>query len=101
MEVARWRGRRRKKLLDDLKDRRGYDHLKEEALDRPMRRYRFGGGFGPVVGQITEWMNDTNNKHSLNTRIVTSLIPNTSLSYWENLYCFSEVFISYIYLLFF
>ena len=23
-----------KKLLDDLKDRRGYYHLKEEALDR-------------------------------------------------------------------
>ena len=28
------RGRRRRKLLDDLKDRRGYSHLKEEALDR-------------------------------------------------------------------
>jgi len=28
MEVARRRGRRRKKLLDDLKDRRGYSHLK-------------------------------------------------------------------------
>jgi len=43
-----------KKLLDDLKDRRGYSHLKEEALDRTMWRHRFGGGFGPVVGQITE-----------------------------------------------
>ena len=32
MEVTRRRGRRRKKLLDDLKDRRGYSHLKEEAL---------------------------------------------------------------------
>jgi len=31
MEVARRRGRRCKKLLDDLKDRRGYSHLKEEA----------------------------------------------------------------------
>jgi len=30
--VARRRGRRRKKLLDDLKERRGYSHLKEEAL---------------------------------------------------------------------
>jgi len=29
MEVARRRGRRCKKLLDDLKDRRGYSHLKE------------------------------------------------------------------------
>ena len=34
MEVTRRRGRRRKKLLDDLKDRRGYFHLKEKALDR-------------------------------------------------------------------
>jgi hypothetical protein len=42
-------GRRRRKLLDDLKERRGYSHLKEEALDRTMWRARFGGGFGPVV----------------------------------------------------
>jgi len=54
MEVARRRGRRRKKLLDDLKDRRGYCHLKEEALDPTMWRNRFGGGFGPVVRQNTE-----------------------------------------------
>jgi len=54
MEVASRRGRRRKKLLDDLKDRRGYSHLKEEALDRSMWRHRFGGGFGPVVRQNTE-----------------------------------------------
>ena len=54
MQVARRRGRRRKKLLDDLKDRRGYSHLKEEALDRTMWRNRFGGGFGPVVRQNTE-----------------------------------------------
>jgi len=33
MEVTRRRGRRRRKLLDDFKDRRGYPHLKEEALD--------------------------------------------------------------------
>ena len=55
--VTRRRGRRRKKLLDDLKDRRGYYHLKEEALDRTMWRNRFRGGFGPVVRQNTEWMN--------------------------------------------
>ena len=54
MEVKIRRGRRRKKLLDDLKDRRGYSHLKEEALDRTMWRNRFRGGFGPVVRQITE-----------------------------------------------
>ena len=49
IEVTRRRGRRRKKLLDDLKDRRGYCQLKEEALDRTMWRNRFGRGFGPVV----------------------------------------------------
>ena len=54
MEVTRRRGRRSKKLLDDLKDRRGYYNLKEEALDRTMWRNRFGRGFGPVVRQITE-----------------------------------------------
>jgi len=53
MEVTR-RGRRCKKLLDDLKDRRGYSHLKEEALDRTMWRNRFGRGLGPVVRQNTE-----------------------------------------------
>jgi hypothetical protein len=57
MEVTRGRGKRRKKLLDDLKDRRGYSHLTEEALDRTMWRNRFGGDFGPVVRQNTEWMN--------------------------------------------
>jgi hypothetical protein len=51
MEVTRRRGRRRKKLLDDLKERRGYAHLKEEALDRTVWRNRFGRGFGPVVSQ--------------------------------------------------
>jgi len=52
--VTRRRGRRRKKLLDDFKDRRGYSHLKEEALDRTMWRNRFGGGFEHVVRQNTE-----------------------------------------------
>ena len=42
IEVTRRRGRRRKKLLDDLKDRRGYCQLKEEGLDRTMWRNRFG-----------------------------------------------------------
>ena len=34
MDVTGRRGRRRKKLLDDLKEKRGYRKLKEEALDR-------------------------------------------------------------------
>jgi hypothetical protein len=47
-------GRRRVKLLDDLKERRGYSHLKEEALDRTMWRAGFRRGFGPVVRQTTK-----------------------------------------------
>jgi hypothetical protein len=34
IEVTGRRGRRCRKLVDDLKKRRGYSHLKEEALDR-------------------------------------------------------------------
>jgi hypothetical protein len=48
------RGRRRRKLLDDLKERTGYCHLKEEALDRTMWKAHFGRGFGPVVRQTAE-----------------------------------------------
>jgi hypothetical protein len=42
-------GRRRRKLLDDLTERRGYSHLKEESLDCTVWRACFGRGFGPVV----------------------------------------------------
>ena len=48
--VTGGRGRRRRKL----KERKGYSHLKEEALDRTMWRARFGRGFGPVVRQTTK-----------------------------------------------
>ena len=54
IELTRRRGRRRKKLLDDLKDGTGYSQLKVEALDRTMWRNRFWSGFGPVVWQITD-----------------------------------------------
>jgi hypothetical protein len=52
--VKERRGRRRRKLLDDLKERRGYSHLKKEALDRTMWRTGFGRAFGPVVKQNAE-----------------------------------------------
>jgi hypothetical protein len=84
IEVTGRQGRRRRKLLDDLnplnaklnpichllvllgahhifhiskvrvKERRGYSHLKEEALDRTMWRAGFGRGFGPVVRQTAK-----------------------------------------------
>jgi hypothetical protein len=49
IEATRTRGRRCTKLLDDLGDRRGNSHLKEEALDRTKWKNHFGRGFGPVV----------------------------------------------------
>jgi hypothetical protein len=54
IEVTGRRGRRRRKVLDNLKGRRGYSHLKKEALDRTVWRARCGRGFGPVVRQTTE-----------------------------------------------
>ena len=54
IEVTGRRGRRRRKLLDDLKERRGYSHLQEEALDHTMWRACFGTGFGPVVRQTAK-----------------------------------------------
>ena len=48
IEVTGRRGRRRRKLLDEHMERRGYSYLKEEALDRTMWTARFGRGFGPV-----------------------------------------------------
>jgi hypothetical protein len=54
IKVTGRQGRRRRKLLDDLKKRRGYSHLKEEALDRTMWRAGFGRGFGPVVRQTAK-----------------------------------------------
>jgi hypothetical protein len=50
IEVAGRRGRRCRKLLDDLKERRGYSQFKEEALDRTKWR----AVFGTIVGQTAE-----------------------------------------------
>ena len=61
--MTRRRGRRRKKLLDDLKERRGYCHLKEEAVDRTMWRAGFERGSGPVVTHFAKLMDDVNLSH--------------------------------------
>ena len=52
IEVTGRQGRRRRKLLDDLKERNS--HLKEEALDRTMWTARFGRGFGPILRQTAK-----------------------------------------------
>jgi len=54
LEVTEKRGRRSRKLLDVFRERRGYSHLKEEALDRTIWRAGFGRGFGPVVRQSSK-----------------------------------------------
>jgi hypothetical protein len=54
IEVTGRQGRRHRKLLDDLKERRGYSHLNEEAIDRTMWRARCGRVFGPVARQTAK-----------------------------------------------
>jgi hypothetical protein len=49
--TGRW-GRKRRELLDGLKERREYSHLKEEALDRTVWR--------AVMRQTTIWINEYN-----------------------------------------
>ena len=48
------RERRHKQLQYEVKERRGYWKLKEEALHRTVWRTGFGKGCGPVVRQIAE-----------------------------------------------
>jgi hypothetical protein len=54
LEMIGRRGRRRKQLLSDLKEERGYWKLKEEALDHTLWRTRFGRSYGPLVRQTAE-----------------------------------------------
>ena len=56
-EVTVSRGKRRKKLLEDLQKKRGYCKLEEEALDRNLSRTRYGRGHGSVVRQTTRRTN--------------------------------------------
>ena len=58
IEVTGRRGRRRNKLRYDIKEKRVYRKLKEEALDRTMWRTDIKRGNGPVVRQNTDWMNE-------------------------------------------
>jgi hypothetical protein len=54
LEVTGRRGRRHRKILNDLIERSGYSHLKEELLDRSMWTAHFGRGFGLVVRQTAK-----------------------------------------------
>jgi hypothetical protein len=48
------RGRRRKELMDVLKEMRKYGKLKEEAIERTLWRTCFGRVYGPVVSQSSQ-----------------------------------------------
>jgi hypothetical protein len=74
IEMTGRRGRRRRKLLDDIKERRGYSHLKEEALDLTMWRARFGRGFGPVVRQTAKLINEQEKPPVLLDKISLTLL---------------------------
>jgi hypothetical protein len=54
IEMTGSRRRRRKQLLDDLKEKRRHWKLKEEALHRTLWRTRCGRGYGPVLRQDRE-----------------------------------------------
>jgi hypothetical protein len=56
IEMTGRRGKRRKQLQDDLKEKRRYWQLKEDALDRTLWRTRFGRGYVPVVRQTTVYI---------------------------------------------
>jgi len=54
IEVREGRGRRRKQLLHDLKEKRGYWKFKEKVLYRALWRTQFSRGHGSVIRQTTE-----------------------------------------------
>jgi len=47
-------GRRRRQLLDDLKENRGFCKLEEDVFDRLLWRTLFGNEYGPAVRQTIE-----------------------------------------------
>ena len=55
IEVTRRQVIRSKQLLDDLKEKRGYCKLKEEAIDLTVWRTRCGNGCEPVLRQTAWW----------------------------------------------
>jgi hypothetical protein len=52
-DVTGRQGRRRKQLMDDIKEMIGHWKVKEEALDRSLWRSRFGRGYGSVLIRTT------------------------------------------------
>jgi hypothetical protein len=75
IEVTGRQGRRRSKLLDDLKERRGYFHLKEEVLNHTMWRARFGKGFGSVLSRLNPVHTHTSHFLKISFNIIPPSTP--------------------------
>ena len=54
IEVTGRRGKRRKQLLDDVKEKRGYWKLKAEAADRTVCRNLSGRDCGPALIALSQ-----------------------------------------------
>jgi hypothetical protein len=65
IKVRGRRRRKRKQLLDNIKENRGYCKLKEEALDHTVWRTGFGRGYGPVLRHTNEGINEDITKQQL------------------------------------
>ena len=65
VEVTRMRRRRRKPLLDNLKEKTGYWRLREETLDCTVWSSDVGRDCEPVLRQTTERMNESINQRLL------------------------------------
>jgi hypothetical protein len=74
IEMTRRWERRRKPLLDDLKERRSYSKLKEEAPASTLWRDRFGGVYGHVVCRLrNKWMDECVTSCTITINITASL----------------------------
>jgi hypothetical protein len=71
-EVTERQRRRRKLLLDGLKERRGQRKSKEETLDRIVWRSRFVTGCGPLVRETT-WRNGSPASHCRLSRSIPDI----------------------------
>jgi hypothetical protein len=58
IEVTGGQGRRRKEVLNELKETRDNVKLREEALNRTVWRTGYERGYRPVVKQTRECMNE-------------------------------------------
>jgi len=59
IEVTGRRRRRRKNILGDLQETRGCWKMKAEALGSTLWKTRFGRGYGCVLRETTEWINES------------------------------------------